>query len=350
LKIDDRDFGGWISVRVTRSLEEVAASFDLGVTDWWPGADERRPLTPHQACTLTIDDAPVISGVIDSVAPRYDAGNHVVQVRGRSLTGQLVDCACEHPSGALRDLTLVEIATRIAEPFGIAVVDLAGETKPFPRVQVEPGETVFELLERLARQRGVFLTDDTRGRLVIRRRSETLQGTLEYGSNVLSAAANLDGSNQFSNYRVKGQAEGSDNTGAGTSASSAGRAVDASVPIHRPMILLAESQGTTVTMGQRAKHEAALRRARARTWTYTVQGWAPDALGLWQAGEEVEVTDPLMGLNKDRLLVVETTFSLDHRGTVTELKVAPPEGYDLLAEETLQRVSSKSTQTGWDAL
>lgn len=348
LKVDGDDYGGWTSVEVRRSLEDVAGSFRLQVTDRWPDSGERRPLAPHVSCTLAIDGEPVLSGVIDDVAPSYDANSHSVQVSGRSTPGQLVDCACEIPTGELRGLSLAAIARRLAEPFGVDVVDLAQATEPFPRVQVEQGETVFDILERLARQRGVFLTDNALGQLVIRRRSTDLQCHIEKGVHVLSASADLRGNDQFSNYTVKGQAEGSDRTAAGISARSSGRAVDASVPIHRPMIVLSETQGGSRALKERAEFEAALRRGRARRWTYAMQGWRRPDGALWATAEEVEVTDDFMGLVSERLLVVAVALSFNDQGEMVELELAPPEGFDLIAEKV--RVATKQQATGWDAL
>lgn len=348
LTIDDKTFAAWKGVRVRRALEEVAATFDLDLNDRsLPDLSVRR-IAPFASFRLELDGEVILSGVIDEVAPSFDATSVRLRVKGRSLTGQLEDCACVFAKGSLNGLTLAQIAERVAEPFGVEIVDLAKADEAFARVQIEEGETVFELLERLARQRGVFLTDNPDGALVIRRRSTDLQGTLNEGSNLLSGEAQISGRDQFSNYTLKGQGEGSDRTGPGISAGSAGRAVDASVPIHRPMIVLAERQGGSAELGKRAEFEAALRRGRARRWTLPVTGWRRGDGAFWQVGEEVEVTSAILGLEGERLLVVEASYAFDDRGEISELTVAPPEGYDLLAER--KTVSTRSTATGWDAI
>lgn len=348
LLIDDTEFTAWKGVRVRRALEEIAAAFELDLNDRsLPDLSVRR-IAPFAPCRLELDGEPILSGVVDQVAPSFDATSLRLRVTGRSLTGQLEDCACQFARGSLNGQTLAQIAGRVAEPFGVKVVDLAKADETFARVQVEEGETVFELMERLARQRGVFLTDDAEGRLVIRRRSTELQGVLEEGSNLLAGEAQLNGRDQYSNYWVKGQGEGDDGTGPGISAGSAGRAVDASVPIHRPMIVLAERQGGAAELGKRAEFEAALRRGRARRWTLPVAGWRRPDGAFWQVAEEVEVTSAILGLERERLLVVEASHAFDDSGEISELTVAPPEGYDLLAER--KTVATNSAATGWDAI
>ncbi|MEM7025587.1 MAG: hypothetical protein AAF637_23845, partial [Pseudomonadota bacterium] len=63
-----------------------------------------------------------------------------------------------------------------------------------------------------------------------------------------------------------------------------------------------------------------------------------------------EVTSEFLGLDKARLLVVDATWSFDDGGEITELTVAPPEGYDLVAERAKGTVSKQSKSTGWDAI
>lgn len=349
LLIDGEVFTGWKRVRVSRGLETIAASFDLTLSDRWSGASELRPISPHVSCALSIDGEPVVTGVLDQVTPTYDAERHSVSLRGRSLTGQLADCAAIVGAGELKGLSLAAIATRLCEPFGIEVLDYSTATRPFARVALEPGESCFETLQRLADQRAVFLTDDPEGRLVIRRRSTALQGYIERGVNVLSCNGELDGGGQYSNYIVKGQLEGSDSLSVESSTRSSGLATDASVPIHRPLVILADAQGDALTMRERAEFEAARRRGRARRWTYATPGWRRPDGELWAAGEEIEATDDFMGFAAERLLVVEVSFALDDRGgEVTELLIAPPEGFDLIEER--ETVASQPKAKGWDAL
>lgn len=351
LLIDDKVFTGWKTVEVARSFESVAGGFSLSLTQVVPLAAQNRAIAPFVPCQLLLDGDPVVAGVLDQVSPKKDARSHSITAKGRSLPAQLVDCSCELMGGELRGLSIVAAARRLAQPFGVEVVDLteagSGTDRPFQRIRIEQGESVFEVLERLARQRAVFLTDDAQGRLVIRRRSTALQGTLEIGVNALSVSADFNGQEQFSNYTLKGQSEGDDATGVAVSTGASAKAIDGSVPIHRPLIVLSEAGGGLSDLAERAQFEAALRRARGRRWTYQTAGWRTDAGTLWKIGEEVEVTDVDLALDHERLLAVEVQFTKDEGGELTNITLAPPEGYDLIAEK--ERVE-KAAATGWDSL
>jgi prophage tail gpP-like protein len=48
---------------------------------------------------------------------------------------------------------------------------------------------------------------------------------------------------------------------------------------------------------------------------------------LWRAGETVVLEAPSLGL-RDRLLIVDAHYTLDARGTLTDLRLAPLTAYD----------------------
>lgn len=331
LEIDGKRWEDWQSVSIKRSLETMAAQFSLSLTDRWAADTAPRSIRPHQSCRVLIGDELIISGAIDEALPRYDASETGVDVSGRSLTGQLADCAAVLKGGELAGQSLAKVAQRLCAPHGVIVADATDGGAAFARVQIEPGELIAEVLERLARQRGVFLTDNAEGNLVITRRSDRQGGPVTFGKNVLTCKGRLSGTDQFSSYEIKGQTEGGDFLSPKASASSAGRAEDLSVPRHRPMVILSETQGDDAALRQRAVFEAALRRGRARQWVYEVDSWFDgDDGSLWRPNTIVPVTDPFMGLD-GLLLLVAVELVIDDQGRRASLTVAPPEGYDLLA-------------------
>src|SRR5262245_16365764 len=110
-------------------------------------------------------------------------------------------------SRRLKGLTLAQIAERVTKPFGVMVVVPAPAGAPLPDVQIQQGETVHALIERLARAAGLLVTDDAQGRLVLTRAGygprTRAAGALVQGQNILAAAAELDTSAVFSEYEVK---------------------------------------------------------------------------------------------------------------------------------------------------
>ncbi|EPD4808402.1 phage baseplate assembly protein [Escherichia coli] len=89
----------------------------------------------------------------------------------------------------------------------------------------------------------------------------------------------------------------------------------------------ARRQGTGAGCIARADFEARQRAARTDETTYVVQGWRQGNGTLWQPNQRVIVFDPVCGFDNTELLVSEVTFTQDQNGTLTEIRVGPPDAY-----------------------
>ncbi|EFB1294442.1 hypothetical protein DFY52_09425 [Escherichia coli] len=148
---------------VSRSLKAIAGEFDLSVTTRWSAAAPR-VIREGQPCTVRLGADTVLTGYIDNFIPSYDADNVEIRVMGRDKTGDLVDCSVVHSSGKWKGVRLEQVAADVCRPFGITVITETPTGEAFASVVLEQGETGFELLDRLAKQRGVLLTSDGAGK------------------------------------------------------------------------------------------------------------------------------------------------------------------------------------------
>lgn len=330
LLVDGRLYAGWTSVRVTRGVEKMAASFALEVTEAWPGQDQPWVIRPGSPCRLTLGGLPVIDGHVDEYAPSFSASDHRVTVVGRSRTADLVDASVLAPGGQFRGYDLARIARALAEPFGIPVRVETDVGAGFPDVQVQQGESCFDLIDRLAVLRGVLATDGPDGALVlVRAGGVRAAGRLVQGGaqgNILEASARLSHARRWSRYVVKGQRAGGDGLSGDAAAAVVAEAVDPAVRRYRPKVIVAEAQADAASAAARARWEALGNAGKGVSATVTVQGWmqAPDR--LWAANEMVSIDAPWLGLDRE-LLVAEVEYRLDEGGTRTELTLAPPEAF-----------------------
>ncbi|MDP3715185.1 MAG: contractile injection system protein, VgrG/Pvc8 family, partial [Burkholderiales bacterium] len=258
----------------------------------------------------------------------HDAQSHTVGVSGRDATGDLVDCAAIHKSGRWAGRRMEQIAADLCSPYGITVRAATDTGAALPSWQIQEGESAFECIERLARDRGVLLVSDGQGGLSISRAGTTRIGTaLVRGENILAASGTLSLRERFSTYIVKGEQPGTDDVFAEQIRQKA-IAADAVVTRHRPLIVLAEDQATAASMKRRAEWERNVRAGRSIDITVTVQGWA-HAAGLWEPNRLVRVTDEWLRLDDD-LLIKQVGFSLDEQGTRCELALTMPQAFDLI--------------------
>ena len=388
LLVNGVEFGGWKDVRIESGIERQARSFDLSVTDKWPGAtDVPRRVKRGDACQLFIGDDRVATGYIDGTPIRYDGHSISVGIRARSKTADLVDCCPVQGSkssgaagasgnrwarlgvrphdakgaepdakvvapnvrggsgGQWRGAKLEQIVADMAAAYSVRVVAEVdtGGTLAF---QVQQGETVFESIDRMLRMRHCLATDNALGDLVfIIAGSGGRAGTaLELGKNIRAADAPLDFKKVYSEYICKGQKsvtsqqtdednDGEDvDTAVTTSIGASASVADNRINRRRLLVLRQSGQVDEGTCADRVRFERAHRAARALETVYTVDGWRQESGALWVQNQTVRVVDSVIGFDTE-MLIAEVSYILDDDGQRTELKVGPTDGYVSAAQK-----------------
>jgi prophage tail gpP-like protein len=333
LSVGGRDYGGWKTVRVTRGIESVAGSFELGVSDRWAGQDPPTPwpIAEEDECALTIDGVPVITGYVDRRSLSYGPEEHTLSVGGRDRTGNLVDCSAVLTEWEFQGISLLTLAQRLAKPFGVKVTLQAGLTLPRlgTKLTVDPGDTAFDALERACRMAGVLpVSDGAGGLLLTRAGSRRATTALVEGANILAASGEFDGAGRFRKYIVRGQRPGtSEDFGLGAT-SVTGTASDQNVRrSERVLIVRAEQSITPELARKRAEWEATIRAGRADAVSVTVQGWTQGDGSLWPVNALVPIESPYLGV-KGEMLITQAVHSLDDRsGTKTDLSLKRPDAF-----------------------
>lgn len=330
LKVKGGIFSGWESVEIKRGIEQICGTFQLSVTERWPGQDTPTSILSGSSCEVLLDGQTVITGYVDSPEPSFDEVSHAVSISGRDKTEDLVDCSAIHKSGQWKNRHLDEIATNICAPFGIKVIKLVDVGDPFTTFNIQTGERAFEALDRMARMRAVLLMSDGLGNLIITRAGQSHIATeLVEGENVKRGSGKFDWKERYSHYTVKGQHRGMDGDPVDNARSPTGTADDAVIDRYRPLVILAEDQGHIASLKQRAEWEKNVRIGRANRVTVTVQGWK-HADGLWLPNTLVRLRAPSLYADLD-LLIAQVTYKQNNNGTTTELELCRPEAFDLLA-------------------
>lgn len=339
LVVGGADYSGWKSVSITAGIDRLARDFTLSVTHRWPGSEEMRRVAPGEGCKVFIGTDLVLTGFVDSTPILYDKEAVTVAVKGRSKTADLVDCSAVHESGQWKGRTIGKIVESLVQNFGIKVVDEAKVPEPIPDHQLQPGETVFESIDRLLRLRSLLSTDDADGNLVLTRAGSKKTSTdLVLGQNILTGKAPLDVTQRYHRYTVLGQ-----QPGGGARSRVEATEFDEEVPRRRNLTIVADGQPDLNTAIERATWEKVFRAGRSRQAVYTVQGWRQADGTLWVPNRLVHVKDPIIGFDGE-LLITEVTYSLSEAGSIATLTVAPKDAYELRlskpkgkgrAEETL---------------
>lgn len=330
LTVDGMDYAGWKRVEISAGVERQARDFSLDVTWRWPGSESRPLRIRHGArCQVRIGGDVVLTGYVDATPIEYDKSSITTRITGRSLTQDLIDCSVAAQPGQWRGQTVLQVVRALAGQYNIDVVDEAGDAATVADHTVEPGETVFESIDRLLSLSELLSTDDEHGRLVLAKPGGAGRAgdALELGVNVLRGHAPLDFSAVYSEYQCIGQRAGTDDE-FGEAASEVSAAVlDPRASRYRLKVVQPSGQLSATLAQRRAEWERDSALGRALTIEYEVQGWRQSSGALWRPNMIVRVRDELVGVDRD-MLISEVTYSLGDEGTKALLVVAPPEAFN----------------------
>jgi prophage tail gpP-like protein len=347
LRVNGREWGGWTSVRISAGIDRVARDFNVAITRQWPGQVEgSAQIKNGDQVEVLIGDDLVITGWVEATPVRYDGSSITTGIVGRSKTADLIDCSAAPTQH--NGKSLVRIASALATPFGVSVIDAGAPSTAVIDAQPEHGETVIECLNRLLGQVQALAYDDEQGRLVLGTPGSVKASTaLVLGENILSCDTERSVRERFSDYLVTGQRPGTDDDFGEATISAIRQATkDAGVARYRPHTAQQSGTATTDSCKVRCEFEARQRAAKTLETTYSVQGWRQGNGELWKPNQKVIVYDPLLGFDNEELVIAEVTYSQDGNGTVTELRVGPADAY--LPEPTTQKKKKKSSGGGDD--
>lgn len=329
LSVNGMDYSGWKGISVSRSLEQLTGQFSLSISDKWAADMEPLPIEPEDACQVSLDGIPVITGYVDSATPGFDPDTVTFSVSGRDKTGDLVDCSAVVPNYEFRNATVTDIAQRLCQPFGISVIVETDVGAPFKRHAVQPGETVWNCLERAAKQRGILCTTNGRGDLVL-----AVPGKLQasdrivQGKNCIKGNAPRDHRNRYSRYIVNGQEPSWYVGETEPHPNSFAETIDTNVKRHRPLILNSEMQCNRQSAKQRAENEATRRAGECTRFAARVQGWKQSSGELWEPNMQVSVTAPRLHVSGVVFIISTVRYSVaDSGGSVVDLDLKRPDAF-----------------------
>lgn len=338
LKVNGRNYAGWKSIEVNRSIDQACGAFSLEVTEKFPGRPDRWPIEPDHECRLDLDGHQAITGYVDSADRNMDVNQSGVSVVGRDKARDLVDCSAHRPgtlsdTGEFAAMRLDELISTLAKPYGVSVVVATGLDlgAPFKKPGIEPGETAWDCAERYARQRGILVMSDGLGHLLLTTAGRAFNpNALVEGLNIEAAQYVHDHSNRFHHYVALGQTESSDGWGAEKAAHPRADTKDPDGKEGRKLIFMAEDLADGVTLQDRVRFERDVRRARSMQLVVTVSGFSANG-HLWNPNEMVPVKIPGWNINTN-LLIQTVTATKDKGGTRTDLTLVPRSVYERLPE------------------
>jgi prophage tail gpP-like protein len=323
------NFRDWETVYVQLRWGDQAAYFRFTSVERDTPADMfyKLQFMPGTRCQINLGGVDVIDGVIEIRQVAADATQHGIELQGRSLTAKVAHSSVNTTTGSFDGMTFKQVADKVLSTYGSRIIPIGTlNSIPFDKLQNQPGESVWDFLERIARPRGIILGSDSFGNfLAIGDHSNPVVNTqLIEGQNIKKIQCVFEDTQTFNEYVVTAQSPASDDN-AGTAASElrgswAGTGWPGSLlitPSEQPVKQIQE-------VIDRAKNESVWHEGTKIEATVTVQGWFRDETTVWWPGDNVFVYSPMCPLNMMMTIQNVTFTQTPDGGTETELYLKQP--------------------------
>lgn len=334
ISVNGTKYTGWETVEVSRSFDDrTVTSFKFTATESDGYASwAALKIKPGDKCQIILGGRPAIEkGYIEIRQASYTSKAHGLLLAGRCYTGDVIDSSVDAKSGQFKNTTYEQVCRSVLQPHGVKFrVDNQpdGDGK-FKLVNVQFGETVWSLVERLTRQVNLHLREETDGTIVAFKGTRGSAGDLAEGRNILSGFCEIDYTGLFDRNVSVSQSPGSDQAW-GEKARNA-EAVQTTSVLGRNRLnkFLAEEPGDQETMKRRVQREVDEQIGTSTTVRVTVPGWFSGGdLWLNEIGKTVTVDSPMLfpGKNGRMNLAIRAVSSTQGpEGTLSTIDLCLPQ-------------------------
>lgn len=328
LLIAGRVHSDWTSYEIDSDLLTPADAWNVSLG--MSGNEMPPDVTPGAEVIVKVDGQTVLTGRIDEVTHAVNKNSHTFTMSGRDNAAALLDCAA--PIFSAQQATLKELMAALTKDFGKFKTRInADQTRLRKKVAIDPGDTAWNALARIAEANGLWPWFDPDGTLVIGGPDYSVQpaGTLIMrrngdGNNVLSLTKTESVADRFSKVTVYGQMPGN-STEPGLPALHGAADDTGLVGVwNRPKIVQDHECDTNAMCKSRALKLVSDGRLQGYTLTAIVQGHSikgGDAL-LWEPGQRIRVISEPHGIQDQVFFLMGRKFTRSRsEGTRTELKL-----------------------------
>lgn len=336
LQVGNQVLSGWQRVMVMRSMDSIPANFDLEITEKYPNTPDVT-IQPGQPCTVTIGNDLVLTGYVDRYSAAISASSHTVRISGRSKSEDLVDCSAffgdpDHPSFQMRNTNALAVIQALAAPYNVTIQSMAGPGADVPQLNINVGETAWEIIDRLIRVSGFVAYDMPDGSMMLGQAGTDNMGSgFQLGQNVEQADIAYTMDQRFSDYQGYFLSTVTYGEGGQLTDPAAGPVHhDQGVPRFRKRFVVSEQMGSAQPMAdQRAIWECNRRYGRSQQFNVTCDSWRDAAGTLWAPNHLAPIKATQMKLDTDNKpwCIGGVTYTRDENGQHATLILMPVEAF-----------------------
>lgn len=339
--INNKEYTGFKDINVKKPLNGLAGSFEFTTVS----SDlAETPVKLYDKVFIRVDGESVLNGYIDPITPSYTVDSHGLAVSGFDKTRDIVDCsiyANTQYKGPMNFSTLCEKVLKDNGINDILVFEGQGAFAAYSDVEEvssKPGKSIFEFLDEQARKKGVLLSSDGNGNLLIYKNTGVASGIIlnnkrgESNNTLREGSVSYDMSKRFSKVIVKSQG-GSDGffgvvRGGIDVENIEGSATDEDVKRNRTKVIISKTATDVVGCTDQAKWEVNKRRSDSAKYTLAVRGHSANNGDLYKPGLKVVARDDFADINSI-MLINSVVWAQTLTSKSTELELVANDAYSL---------------------
>ena len=355
VRIDGQEHRDWLAYDIDSDFLIPADGFEFEL-----GVDAVQAAVPNLAgkrCEVVLNGETVLTGIIGNQHHDKAKGQRSLRLTGRDLAGLLVDCSA--PQLNVKGMTVLAAAQKLAAPWKthIKTVRLKADKNPtLGKIDIEPGESVWQALTHIANSVGLHVWLEADGSLVVGGADYStppvatlLWSKTDRRCNVERLAIEYDSDNRYS--EVTFLAQSAAKSGSGGKHDLRWVWQDPAMLLHKPKTVVVANAENLDSLQRQAKKQLSDWKLEGMTITVTVGDHKTLDGTLWQAGQRVHLIDDEEGIDAIFFVMGRRYMLSRSGGTQTELRlkedgVWTPDAYPVKSERARKRRGRRRTANG----
>jgi prophage tail gpP-like protein len=169
LSVAGQDYKDWETVMVRAQRQSPMRTCRFTCSEGVPLAKNWAGLQikPGDPCSVTLGGQLAMTGTVYLRQVYDDAHRHHIEIGGVSRSGIISTTSATHPTFEWKNTDLRTYINDLLKPVGVPlVIKGAMSSYKFPRINLAPGTTIWEAIDRQSRPFGIEYTSDAQGALV----------------------------------------------------------------------------------------------------------------------------------------------------------------------------------------
>jgi len=280
----------------------------------------------YSECMIYIAGKLQMTGILYYVKESYQKDGMSKELKIFTKTADMIDSTWQPPYEQ-SNIDIYDLCVKQADAFGITVALDNGVIKggKFSRITVDQTEKSFAQLSKVAAQRGLLLSCNEYGQLLIVKPnggSRPVGTIFESNPNVDGYEAEYDGRKRYYQYEAITSSSQSTRTRVKQ------KAIDESVPVTRFLTFSTEESlpGEGLNAAEYRRNKTA---AESLNLPFPVNSWYAPNEELWKPNTTVTVKNPVISENGFTFLITQVEYDYKVNGTSAILQLIPPSMYEI---------------------